>query len=1132
MVVGSRREPRSWLLPPNVAMQQATVNLFADMGVQPFTLASGLVTAVASTDTRGANIVRSRRRQTAPRFRPIRRSRFPEPPQTAVEWLVASKYQSMAAQPGGVRRAVGIGHTPGRRAARVQSPFSAARWTTAGNLEQPVNGNAITVGSGPVTCPCSIWAPTQSPSVPAANDAAAVEVGTRFRADVTGYITAIRFYKGVQNVGPHVGNLWTAGGTLLSTVPFSGESASGWQEVALPSPVAIAANTSYIVSYHTNSGFYAGDNGYFASTASTTVRSTPCETDWMARTACTGTARPDSRRRHTNSTNYWVDVVFVTSVGPDTTPPQVSTVTPSNGASGIPTSAQVTATFNENVNAATITTTTFELRDPSDVLVPATVSYAPGSRTATLQPSALLATSTTYTARVRGGANGVTDVAGNPLASDVTWSFTTAAPPPPPPNEGPGGPILVVSSSANPFTRYYAEILRAEGLNAFLAADIANVTSTVLSSYDVVILGEMPLTAAQVTMFSDWVTAGGNLIAMRPAKALASVLGLTDAGTILPEAYLLVNTSAAPGTGIVNQTMQFHGTADRYTVSGATVIATLYSNRTTATSNPAVTVRSVGSAGGQAAAFTYDLARSVVYTRQGNPAWSGQERDGISPIRSDDLFFGGAQADWVDLTKVAIPQADEQQRLLANLINFMNVDRKPLPRFWYLPRGLKAAVVMTGDDHGNNGTAGRFDIYTANSPSGCSVNDWECVRATSYIYPNTPINPSQAAAFVASGFEIGVHVTTGCADYTPQSLADNFNSDLGAFAANFPGLPAPQTNRTHCIPWSDYSSHPQTELAHGIRFDTNYYYWPPSWVNDVPGMFTGSGMPMRFARQDGTLIDVYQATTQMTDESGQSYPLHIDTLLDRALGATGYYGVFTANMHTDFAAHAESDAIVASAQARGVPIVSSKQMLDWLDGRNGSTFGNLSWTGNTLSFAVAVGAGANGLQGLVPVESSVGNVTGITRNGSPVTYTTQTIKGVGYAVFTATAGNYQVQYDVDTIPPAISALSATAGETSATVTWATNEPATSIVDYGLTPTSLTSSASVAGLSTNHSVQLAGLTAGTQYYYRATSADALGNSTSAPVSPASFTTSDHRHQGPLPLATSRSTRATQGPLTQS
>ena len=115
-------------------------------------------------------------------------------------------------------------------------------------------------------------------------------------------------------------------------------------------------------------------------------------------------------------------------------------------------------------------------------------------------------------------------------------------------------------------------------------------------------------------------------------------------------------------------------------------------------------MKSVGTNGGQAAAFTYDLARSVVYTRQGNPAWAGQARDGLSPIRSDDLFYGAAsfdpQPDWVDLNKVAIPQADEQQRLLANLIIRMNYNKKPLPRFWYFPRSLAAVVVMTGDDHG------------------------------------------------------------------------------------------------------------------------------------------------------------------------------------------------------------------------------------------------------------------------------------------------------------------------------------------------------------------------------------------------------------------------------------------------
>ena len=100
-----------------------------------------------------------------------------------------------------------------------------------------------------------------------------------------------------------------------------------------------------------------------------------------------------------------------------------------------------------------------------------------------------------------------------------------------------------------------------------------------LANYDVVILGEMALTPAQVTLFSDWVTAGGNLIAMRPDKQLAGLLGLTDANATLANAYLLVNTAAAPGAGIVDQTIQFHGTADRYTLNGATSVATLYATR-------------------------------------------------------------------------------------------------------------------------------------------------------------------------------------------------------------------------------------------------------------------------------------------------------------------------------------------------------------------------------------------------------------------------------------------------------------------------------------------------------------------------------------------------------------------------
>jgi hypothetical protein len=339
----------------------------------------------------------------------------------------------------------------------------------------------------------------------------------------------------------------------------------------------------------------------------------------------------------------------------------------------------------------------------------------------------------------------------------------------------------------------------------------------------------------------------------------------------------------------------------------------------------------------------------------------------------------------------------------------MNLSKKPLPRFWYLPRSLPAVVVMTGDDHNGNGTAGRFDAYTTLSPPGCSVENWECVRGTSYIYPDNGLTISQASAYNAAGFEVALHVNTNCADWTLSSLASYYTDQLSGWLTTYASLSSPVTNRTHCIVWSDYVTQPQVELANGIRLDTNYYYWPPTWINDRPGFFTGSGMPMRFAKPDGTIIDVYQATTQMTDESGQSYPYTINTLLDRAIGIEGYYGVFTANMHTDTVASSGSDAIVSSALARGIPVVSASQMLVWLDGRNASTFSATSWNGSTLSFSISVDQGANGLTVMVPVPAGQ-TVTGVIMNGSSTTFTIVLVKGIQYARFPAENGLCQVNF--------------------------------------------------------------------------------------------------------------------------
>jgi hypothetical protein len=264
-------------------------------------------------------------------------------------------------------------------------------------------------------------------------------------------------------------------------------------------------------------------------------------------------------------------------------------------------------------------------------------------------------------------------------------------------------------------------------------------------------------------------------------------------------------------------------------------------------------------------------------------------------------------------------------------------------------------------------------------------------------------------------------------------------------------------------------------------------------------MFTGSGMPMRFADTDGTMIDVYQAATQMTDESGQSYPATPNALLDNALGPLGYYGAFTANMHTDQATTFEDDQLLASATSRGVPIISAAQLLTWLDGRNGSSFGNLSWSGSTLSFSVAVGTGANGLTGMVPTVAAGGvTLTGLTRAGAAVPFTRTTVKGVEYAFFSAAAGSYTASYGTSTAAPTATGLAASTTSGGATVRWSTDRAATSTVVYGRSPSSLTSTTTDRVPTTSHQVELAGLDPSRKYYYRVLSKDPRGRTTTTPA----------------------------------
>nr|WP_210420245.1 Ig-like domain-containing protein [Aquisphaera giovannonii] len=293
---------------------------------------------------------------------------------------------------------------------------------SAGNALAATSWSFTTAASPIGPGPFSIWSAAEAPVTATDPDSSATELGLKFRADVAGYITGIRFYKGSTNTGSHVGSLWNAAGTLLGRATFSSETATGWQQVVFANPVAISANTTYVASYHTNVGHYADDDYYFSGSGVTNgpLHALAAGVDGPNGVYSYGSSSTFPTKDY-HSANYWVDVLFNTTAT-DTTPPTVSARTPGSGAVGVATPTAVTATFSEAMQAPSISTSTFALKSSSGAAVAASVSYNATTRVATLTPASALAYSTTYTATL----SGPKDSAGNALAA-TSWSFTTAA---------------------------------------------------------------------------------------------------------------------------------------------------------------------------------------------------------------------------------------------------------------------------------------------------------------------------------------------------------------------------------------------------------------------------------------------------------------------------------------------------------------------------------------------------------------------------------------------------------------------------------------------------------------------------------------------------------------------------------
>ena len=301
------------------------------------------------------------------------------------------------------------------------------------------------------------------------------ELGMKFAVDRTMRVTAIRYYKDAGETGTHTGRLWNAAGDPLAAVTFSGESASGWQQAALSAPITLTSGATYIVSVGLNTKFVMTGAGLASAITNGPLRSIVGASGVFGNSA--GTFPTNSW----NSSNYFVAPVVA---NPTTAvPPQISSRTPVDGATGVDTATTVTATFAGALDASSINASSFTLTTAGGTAVPATVSYDAVNRRATLTPSSVLAAGTGFTARL---STGVKSDDGTALPAAVTWAFTTAAAVPPTvTSKSPAAGATGVAVTA-PVTATFAVSMDASTLTGttvnLVTADASPVSATV--AYD------------------------------------------------------------------------------------------------------------------------------------------------------------------------------------------------------------------------------------------------------------------------------------------------------------------------------------------------------------------------------------------------------------------------------------------------------------------------------------------------------------------------------------------------------------------------------------------------------------------------------------------------------------------------
>ena len=403
--------------------------------------------------------------------------------------------------------------------------------------------------------------------------------------------------------------------------------------------------------------------------------------------------------------------------------------------------------------------------------------------------------------------------------------------------------------------------------------------------------------------------------------------------------------------------------------------------------------------------------------------------------------------------------------------------------------------ISASDASGNLATSSDLTFTTTAPVSSAPTVTVEAVSslATSSATLNGTVTADGNASSTVRGFNYGLNTSYGSTASTTGSFG------TGAFSQGVSGL-TPST-LYHVQAFATNSG--GTGTSSDVTFTTSA---PPDTtppvISSIATSSTVSTATISWSTNENATSTVRYGTTTGYGSASSSAALSTSpsiTVSGLAAATTYHFQINSWDAASNLATSSDVVIITTAAPDTTAPVISS------VASSTTTSTATVTWTTNenassTVEYGLTTGYGS--ASSSVTLETSHSLILSGLSEGTQYHFRVSSTDASGNR---ATSSDYILTTSVtpDTTGPVISSISASPLITSATITWTTNENATSTVNYGLTTGYGSASSSVAA-ATSHSIGLSGLTGSTLYHYQIKVWDASGNLTTA--SDATFTTS--------------------------